>query len=281
VTIATLTPEAAPAVNEPQSAAATPGAAGQVAVTVGSSAPNGSESTSAATTATAPVSVSLSWPADAFKTPVTVEVTPQIQPTMPAGSTAPAPTPVAGGFAVGHTVVQINVTTASGDAVTEFSAPLVIHISSLGAGQTPAYSHNGTTWTMIPQLGSPSLPDNQPDGYFTNSDRSIDIYTRHATLFGLLLDTEAPTKPVVTARITGAKLRLTAKATDNVRVTSYRLLENGHLVERTTQPGLVLTTHIGEFQIVAVDGAGNLSKTSTPIRVTQTSTKVRRFTIKE
>ncbi|HWB23732.1 MAG TPA: hypothetical protein VG652_12700 [Gaiellaceae bacterium] len=223
----------------------------------------------------------MSWPANAFEGPVTVQVTPQIQAAVPAGGIAPAPLPVTGGLAVGTTVVQINLTTAAGEAVTQFNAPLVIHISSLGSGQMPAYSHNGTTWTMIPQLSSPNLPDGQPDSYFINPDRSIDIYTRHATLFGLLLDTQAPTKPIVTARITGAKLRLTTRATDNVAVTSYRLLENGHLVKRTTQPDLVLTSHIGRFQIVAVDGAGNLSRTSTPILVTRTSTKGHPLRIKE
>ena len=61
----------------------------------------------------------------------------------------------------------------------------------------------------IPRLSSPSLPEGQADGYFVNADGSVDIYTRHATLFGLLRDTQAPSKATLTARAAGKKLRLT------------------------------------------------------------------------
>jgi hypothetical protein len=261
-------------VNQPQSAAATPGATGSVSVDVGST-----TTSSATATGAMPVSVALSWPSDAFQTAVTVSVTPKPLPTPPAGALEPPPATVAGGFTVGNTVVQVNVTTASGDAVTEFSAPLVIHISSLGTDQVPAYSHDGITWTLIPQLTTPSLPDAQADGYFINSDGSVDIYTRHATLFGLLLDTQPPTTPIVAARLTGTKLRLTIKAKDNVRVTSYRLIVNGHLIKRTTHPYLVLDARPAQFQIVAVDEAGNLSPLSMPVVVGWTSTTRHRLTI--
>jgi len=177
--------------------------------------------------------------------------------------------------------VLVTVTTASGEAVTEFEAPLVIHISALGPGEVPAYSHNGVTWTPIPQLASPDLPTGQPDGYFVGPDRSVAIYTRHATLFGLLVDAQAPARPVATARIAGKKLRLVIKATDNVRVTSYRLLVNGHLIKRTSQPQLVLAARPGRFEVVAVDGAGNLSATSLPILVARAATKAHHLVVEK
>jgi hypothetical protein len=252
--------QVATAVNQPQSAPASPTTAGTVAVVV-------APATGTATPA-APVSVALSWTPGAFTQAVTVQVTPQPE-AAPATGVPEAPKPVAGGFSVGPTVVQVNVTTASGEAVTQFAAPLVLHVSSLTPGEVPAYSHDGSTWTTIPRLASPELPAGEADGYFVNADGSVDIYTRHATLFGLLLDTRAPSKPAVQARLTGSKLRLTIHAKDNVRLGSYQVRLNGKVVKRTTHAYLVLPARVGRYQVVALDAAGNRSKTSTVVRITR------------
>jgi hypothetical protein len=219
--------------------------------------------------------VALSWSPGAFTQPVTVQVTPQPEATAPAGNGAPAaPTPVAGGFSVGATVVQVNVTTDSGQAVTQFAAPLVLHVSAFAPGQVPAYSHDGKTWTTIPRLDSPVLPAGQPDGYFVNADGSIDIYTSHATLFGLLVDTQAPSKPTVQARLTGLKLRLTVHAKDNLKLASYQVRLNGKLVKRTMHAYVALPARAGAYQVVAVDAAGNESKASATVRLARAAGKL-------
>src|SRR6185312_3052446 len=146
--------QAATVVNQPRTVAATPGTAGTVAVVVASAGPATSP------LATPPVSVAVSWAPDAFTQPVSVQVTPKPQ-VVGQGATAPAAVPVAGGFSVGSTVVQVTVTTGSGQAVTEFAAPLVVHVSAITSGEVPAYSHDGSSWTTIPRLSSPALPAGQ------------------------------------------------------------------------------------------------------------------------
>jgi hypothetical protein len=154
---------------------------------------------------------------------------------------------------------------SAGAAIT--SSPLVIHISSFPAGQVPAYSRDGTTWTTIPRLNAPALPDGQSDGYFVNTDDSLDIYTRHATLFGLLLDTQAPGKPTLHSRLDHRKLRLLVYAKDNVRIAHYLVLFNGRPVKQTKHAYLVLVARKGRFQVVAVDTAGNRGRASAPVVV--------------
>jgi hypothetical protein len=201
---------------------------------------------------------------------VTVLVAPKLPASAPPGSFAPPPTPVpvAGGFEVGSTVVQVIVTDSSGAGVHQFAAPLVIHVSASQAGDVPAYSQDGTSWTPIPQLGSPNLPAGQQDGYFRNTDGSIDIYTRHATLFGLLKDTQAPTAPTLKAQASGNKLYLFLKgAKDNVRVAGYQVLFNGHLLKTTVRGYLVVSARAGRFQVTAVDPAGNKSKPSAAVKI--------------
>jgi hypothetical protein len=261
-------------VNQPVSVPASPVSAGTVAVVV---APVVSAGRAGAAAPVAPVSVALSWSPGAFTQPVTVQVTPQpAAAAVPAAGGVPAaPTPVAGGFSVGPTVVQVSVTTESGQAVTQFAAPLVIHVSAFAPGQVPAYSHDGTSWTTIPRLDAPVLPAGQSDGYFVNPDGSVDIYTSHATLFGLLVDSQAPSRPVVRTRLTGSKLRLTIHARDNLRLASYQVRRDGKLVRRTRHAYVVLAARAGSYQVVAVDAAGNKSKASKVVRLVRSGRTTR------
>ena len=214
------------------------------------------------------VTVTTTWDPGTFTVPVTVTVTPQVAAPVPGGTTPPPPTPVAGGFTIGSTTVQLTVTDASGAKVTSFQAPIVIHISASQPGDVPAYSQDGTSWITIPQLSGPNLPAGQPDGYFVNADGSVDIYTRHATLFGLLKDTQAPTAPTLKAQVSGNKLYLLLKgAKDNVRVAGYQVLFNGHQLKTTMHGYLVLPARAGRFQVTATDTAGNKSKPSAAAKV--------------
>jgi parallel beta-helix repeat protein len=265
--------QVATVVNRPETVQASPAQAGTVAVVVAPPAYS-----TGGTTASAPVSVALSWNPGAFTAPVTVQVTPKPQEAAAAGAAPAPPNPVAGGFSVGDTVVQVNVTAdGTGQAVTQFAAPLVLHVSAIAKGEVPGYSHDGTTWTTIPRLSSPELPAGQADGYFVNADGSVDIYTRHATLFGLLVDTKAPARPAVHARITGAKLRLTIHAKDNLRIASYQVRVNGKLIKGTKHAYVVLKARSGRYQVVALDAAGNRSKASKQVVVVRSNAKHRSF----
>jgi hypothetical protein len=216
------------------------------------------------------VAVNVTWPAKTFTVPVEVKLAPQETPPPPPGggfAPPPQPTPVAGGFSVGNTVVQLTVTdTATGAAITSFQQPITIHLSASQAGDTPAYSHDGVSWTPIPRLSSPTLPTGQQDGYVLNADGSIDIFTLHATLFGLLTDAQAPSKPAVAATLAGGKLYLTLRgAKDNVRVAGYRVTLGNRLVKTTAHAYLVLPARAGTYRAFALDAAGNKSKASATI----------------
>ena len=224
-------------------------------------------STPAGESPSAPVTVATSWSPQTFTVPVTVQVTPKPELSAPtAGSTTPPA--VAGGFSVGSTTVQLTVTDSSGVQIHQFAAPLVIHISASQVGDVPAYSQDGKTWVTIPRLDSPNLPDGQQDGYFRNTDGSIDIYTRHATYFGLLKDSQAPSAPTLSMKATKAGLRLSWKGSkDNVRVTGYVVSLNGHGYKATTRATVLLPLKAGLYVVRARDASGNVSKASTTVRV--------------
>ncbi len=163
-TTVTATPPLTPPVDEPQSVIVTPDEPGTVAVEV-------TDGTSAT-----PITITTTWDPGTFTEPVTVTASPR----------PPSP----GGFAVGSTIIQLTVTDAAGNPVTRFAKPLRLHISASEADNVPAYSQDGITWRPIPRLTSLPLPPTQEDGYFVNTDGSIDIYTRHATFFGLVKATK-------------------------------------------------------------------------------------------
>ncbi len=140
----------------PATATATPGTAGSVTVGSGANAPT------------------VSWPSTGLATtPVKVSVT-------PVAATAIS---VTGGFAAGTTAVQVTVANSAGDAVTAFDAPLDVTFPGAAADVVPAYSHDGTTWTAIPQIVSPPT---LPDGWYRDSSGLLHVLTRHATFFAVL-----------------------------------------------------------------------------------------------
>jgi hypothetical protein len=274
------TTTATPPVNVPASAPAAPGKSGTVTVAV---APVTSTTGGAPTPA--PVTVAVNWAPQTFTEPVTVKVTPttltSIATLQPGGGSAGGQTvPVGGGFALGSAVVQLNITTDAGAAVTSFAAPMVLHIDAGKTKEVPAYSQDGITWTTIPKLGSPELPEGQRDGYFVNPDGSIDVYTRHATYFALLKDTQAPTAPTLTGRLTAKTLRLNWRGMrDNVRIASYVVLRNGRRVKVTKRTVLVLPRSAGSYVVYAIDTAGNKGKRSKAVTVARTADKHHPFTI--
>jgi hypothetical protein len=164
--------------------------------------------------------------------------------------------------------VELVIMDESGATITTFDEPLVIRISASEAGEVPAFSPDGVTWTSIPRLTTPSLPTDQRDGYFRNADGSIDIFTRHATFFGMVKDVENPRTPHVHARITRTHLVLTwQNAKDNTAVIGYLIRRNGrdfrYLVGTTARVPL----RTGDYVVRAVDSAGNHSARSRTVSV--------------
>jgi hypothetical protein len=281
-TTTTAAPPASPTVNAPASAPAAPGKSGSVAVAV---APSTGASGSGGGTTAAPVTVAVTWAPQTFAEPVTVQVTPttltSIATLQPGGgSTTTQTVPLGGGFSLGSTVIQLNITTAAGAAVTSFAAPMVLHIDAGETTEVPAYSENGVTWTTIPRLGSPVLPDGQSDGYYVNADGSIDVYTRHATYYALVKDTQGPTAPTIKGRITAVSLRLSWRGMrDNVRVAGYTVLRNGHTYKTTKRTVVVLPRKVGRYVVFALDAAGNKGKRSHTVTVTRTKDRRHPFKV--
>ncbi len=261
-TTVTATPPLTPTVDQPESVIVTPDEPGTVVVAV------------AGETGAAPIEVTATWAPGTFTVPVTVTVAPQTL----------APAPVAGGFTIGTTTIQLIVTDMAGNPVTRFAQPIKLSISASQVGEVPAFSQDGITWTFIPRLFSLPLPPTQDDGYFVNADSSVDIYTRHATFFGLLTDTQTPSVTKVTARVAGNKLYLRMTVKDNnVRQIKCLALFNGRVVKsihadlshgsadkKSTHYGyLKLPARAGIFRVFAVDTAGNKSKPSAAVKVVQ------------
>src|SRR4029077_7384835 len=57
---------------------------------------------------------------------------------------------------------------------------------SVPVGAIPAYSHDGVTWTAVPQLTGTTLPAGYPDCWFRDATGSVHLLTLHATDFGTL-----------------------------------------------------------------------------------------------
>jgi hypothetical protein len=114
-----------------------------------------------------------SWPAGTFSVPVTV--------TIKAASDLGKTT-----LALGSQAIQLLVVDASGTPVTVFSAPIELVFPNVAAGSIPAYSHDGTTWTAMPQLTGTTLPAGYHDGWFRDAANNVHVLTLHATDFATL-----------------------------------------------------------------------------------------------
>jgi hypothetical protein len=168
------------------------------------------------------------------------------------------------------TFVQLNVTNATGGAITQFTGALAIDFPAQSSAFVPLYSEDGTTWRTVPRLDNPDLPAGQPDGYYRHADGSITIFTRHATVWALV-------KPPATV----VGLHATALADGNVRVAwrgataglgvkAYQVFRDNHLVAtvRTTRTTVGLHgLHVAAFRVRAVDQAGTVGPLSKTARV--------------
>lgn len=143
-------------------ATATPGVTGTVTVVPPSS--------SGAPTAT---SVSVDWAPDTFgAVPAHVEVSIATAPSVPGIQFAPG------------AVVSVQATTAAGAAVASLTDVLDVAIAGAPDDFVPLYSHDGITWTAIPELAGTTLSPAASDGWYRDGS-TLHVLTRHLTLFAL------------------------------------------------------------------------------------------------
>lgn len=128
--------------------------------------------------------VMATWSAATFTTPVTVTLSTIGAAAAAQGGTAAAP---AARFASapGTQITVLDVKDSSGKAVTQFAAPIDLAFPDAPASFVPAYSHDGITWTAIPALAGPTLPDGQQDGWYRDAAGTLHVLTRHATEFAI------------------------------------------------------------------------------------------------
>jgi CSLREA domain-containing protein len=208
----------------------------------------------------------------------TLTVAPHLSVTVPAGTLTPGTVVTvtqtvstgSTGFGADGTVLDLRVTGPGGTRITTFDPPLQLEFPPEPEGWVPGYSEDGKHWTPIPRLSSPSLPAAWPDGYYVQADGSILVFTRHATLFGVLHDTQAPAAPAKPA-VTYAKGKLffswPAALDNSGSVASYTILRNGKAIRSLAGRQVALVSSAGLFAVVAVDAAGNTSESSPAVTV--------------
>ena len=208
---------------------------------------------------------SASWPTGAFTRAVVVTLTPsQLQ-------------TASGGFAAGGYLLTLRAVDAStGAAVTNFGAPLTIHIvAATASGLVPAFSADGTVWAPLSRMLAAGLRADEGGGYRLEADGSVDVLTSTTGVFGLLHDVQPPTPPSLAARfVKGALVLSWRPAVDNSRViSSYVITFEGRPLR--TQPGSEHESSLRTFdpaapsvyRLIAVDASGNASAASQPVVV--------------
>lgn len=139
-----------------------------------------------------------------------------------------------------------------------------------------ATSEDGITFTPIVPLAKDELPSGQIDGYFARSDGSIVVYTRHTSLFALLHDVQAPSRPTtLVASLRGTVLRLRwPPAVDNSRTIAYYEIVRGRAIvakvpgsHTATGFSVARLTKTSVYKVLAVDPAGNVGQLSPGIRI--------------
>ncbi len=96
--------------------------------------------------------------------------------------------------------VKLDVTSATGTAITSFPKPVDLGFANAPTDDSPSYSHDGVTWTPIPSIAGPTLPSGYPDGWYVDSTGAVHVLTMHATSFALLTAVGGPPRPSLQLR---------------------------------------------------------------------------------
>lgn len=174
-------------------------------------------------------------------------------------------------FGAGAVAIYLTVY-VGGTKKTTFNPPLTIHIGAPG-GAVPFYVGDDGVSRPVPNLGAcpQTLAPTAQDGYCTNADGSILIYTRHASYFVLARDTVAPSAPgSLSGRIAAGKLQLAwGAAHDMFGVTGYQIRRNGAQIGSTTGTSASTALAAGSYTVRATDKAGNVSSDSSSVKVSK------------
>ena len=118
------------------------------------------------------------WDANTFNDPVIVRID------VVSSSSAVSVTP--GSLAYQVTATRLR----DGAPVHVLSGVLDVQFKNAPLNGTPSTSEDGIVWTPVPTLPALSLPDNQPDGTFRDSDNTVHILTHHLSYFALLVPSQ-------------------------------------------------------------------------------------------
>ena len=107
---------------------------------------------------------------------------------------------------------------------------------------------------------------------YVNPDGTIDVYTRHASFFGVLADIAGPSAPAA-FRGSYGKGRLTftwQPASDNSgRIARYELRLAEATLTTATVNAASVSARAGSFSVRAIDASGNVGAASSALSVTK------------
>lgn len=158
----------------------------------------------------------------------------------------------------GYMTISVTAELPSGGRVTRLSAPIQILLPAPPADGILAYSQDDITWTKIPQILTPELPENAPDGYFVEPDGTITLITRHLTGFGIRKPQAALELAVVKIDIvSGSVSRAVAAGGMSEDPIRYRTL-SAPSVCTVTDSGLIYGVSAGVCTVFATRGGGSI-----------------------
>lgn len=159
----------------------------------------------------------------------------------------------------GYITVDVTANTRSGDSVTQLDAPIEIRLPVLPPQDSVlAYTRDDITWTLIPQLLVPTLPEGQEDGYFVEADGSVTVLTRHLTGFGIRKP-QAPLKLSVAEVdiVSGSVSRATATGGTSEDPIRYEVMSDPSVC-KVSDAGLIYGLTAGTCTVYATRGGGSI-----------------------
>jgi len=158
----------------------------------------------------------------------------------------------------GYITIEVTATMRSGTDVTRLDAPISIMLPAPPLDGVLAYSRDGITWTLIPQLLVATLPEGQEDGYFVEADGSIVLLTRHLTGFGIRKP-QAPLELSVAEIdiVSGSVSRATATGGTSEDPIRFDTVSDPSVC-RVSDSGLIYGLSAGTCTVYASRGGGSI-----------------------
>lgn len=158
-----------------------------------------------------------------------------------------------------YMTVDVTAKRKAGDSVTQLDAPIEIILPVVRPEDgVLAYSRDDITWTLIPQLLVPTLPEGQEDGYFVQADGSVKVLTRHLTGFGIRKP-QAPLQLSVAEVdiVSGSVSRATATGGTSEDPIRYEIVSDPSVC-KVSDAGLIYGLKAGTCTVYATRGGGSI-----------------------